>query len=886
MCLPNRWPWRWRQWAVRLDLREHEEKILLLLSFVVSAMVGLLVVAFVVVTERLGSRLVSAGTGRRLLSPLLGSLLSGWLLFRYFPDARGSGIPQTRVALVLQRGFIGLRTVIGKFLCSSLSLGSGIALGREGPSVHIGAGIASVAGRRLGLSEDQVKSLIPVGTAAAIAAAFNTPLAAVLFTLEEILGDLHARVVGSVVIGAATSWMVLRLILGDEPLFHVPAYQLVHPVEFLNYAILGLLGGLVSTAFVKLLLWQRAVFLRTPRRWHPFNPAAGGLVVGVLAWVAPGVLGVGYHLVGNALNGQMTLKTMLLLLVVKLVATASCYASGNAGGIFGPSLFIGAMLGGAVGEVAHWWMPDRTGNAGAYALVGMGAAFAGIVRSPMTSVIMIFEVTHDYTIIVPLMIANLCSYFLAQKLQTTPIYEALCRQDGIMLPSAVHRRDPLTVERAMRPLESSSGDNTLAATSPQVYPDDPLDLALQRMGEAGVAEALVVSRVGMTPVGRVSVEDAFQAYQSLSRSEEQAAAVGAPTQNWLLSLAAITVAAVLIISGLALWQRYRRSDLAVSAYREGELLMSQGRVSEAVLAFRSGLAHEPQNQALRAALGLALVESGHFNEALSYLAEVARLDPRNGPVWMGLAKIALARGEREKGIQLLRQSLSKDWPPEKESLRRAAEFEYATLLADAGRRLEAISLLLTMIQQSGDDPAIAKKAADAVKAIGSPEQAETAYSMLARLFPADASAWLRLGHARFGAGKERSALEAYRRAARADPQDPDIQKAIARAEEVLRLDPTQRGLSVRERARRWDEILRRVVTATSACGSSQEIEKAKALLNKPALSIAISDRKMEAALRIWQHANASCKSDPLLSHILSKLEGVELGEPVAWSRER
>ncbi len=303
-----------RRRLARVDLREHEDKILLLLALVISAVVGLIVVAFVAVTERLGSILLTAGAWQRVFSPFAGSLVGGWLLFKFFPEARGSGIPQTRVALVLQKGIIGLRTVLGKFICSSISLGSGVALGREGPSVHIGAGIASFVGRRLGLSEGHLRSLIPVGTAAAVAAAFNTPLAAVLFTLEEILADLDARVVGSVVIGAATSWIVLRLILGDEPLFHVPAYQLVHPLEFLIYALLGVLGGLASTAFVKLLIWQRSVFLKTPRRWQPFTPAVGGLTVGLLALAAPGVLGVGYNLVSDALNGQMALKMMLLLL--------------------------------------------------------------------------------------------------------------------------------------------------------------------------------------------------------------------------------------------------------------------------------------------------------------------------------------------------------------------------------------------------------------------------------------------------------------------------------------------------------------------------------------------------------------------------------------------
>ena len=163
----------------RLDLGEHEDKILVLLALVISAVVGLIVVAFLAVTERLGHALAAAGPLQRFLSPLIGSLVGGLLLFRFFPDARGSGIPQTRVALILQNGYISLRTVIGKFICSSISLGSGVALGREGPSVQIGAWIASVAGRRLGLSENHIRWLIPAGSAAAVAAAFNTPLAVV-----------------------------------------------------------------------------------------------------------------------------------------------------------------------------------------------------------------------------------------------------------------------------------------------------------------------------------------------------------------------------------------------------------------------------------------------------------------------------------------------------------------------------------------------------------------------------------------------------------------------------------------------------------------------------------------------------------------------------------
>ncbi len=205
----------------------------------------------------------------------MGSLGIGYLLYRYFPNARGSGVPQTKAALFAREGRITLRTVLGKFFCTSATLASGIPLGREGPSVQVGAGIGSVLGRSLGLRTEQVKKLIPVGAAAAIAAAFNTPLAAVLFALEEIMGDLHAPVMGAVVLASATAWMVLRVFLGDHPLFKVPQYQLVHPAEFAVYAVLGVAGGVVSAAFTKLLLGMRARFLRFPQKTVWFQPASG-----------------------------------------------------------------------------------------------------------------------------------------------------------------------------------------------------------------------------------------------------------------------------------------------------------------------------------------------------------------------------------------------------------------------------------------------------------------------------------------------------------------------------------------------------------------------------------------------------------------------------------
>jgi len=418
------------------DLRRREDRLALVLSLLIGALVGLVVVGFILLTGRLAAHMYPAeGSGwRRIFIPIAGSLITGYLLYRYFPNARGSGIPQTRAALFIHEGRISLRSVFGKFACCAISLASGIPLGREGPSVYIGSGLASVIARRLGLSNAQVKWLVPVGGAAALAAAFNTPIAAVLFALEEIVGDLHAPVLGSVVLASATSWMVLHLVLGDNPLFLVPAYHLVHSAEFGVYAVLGVVGGFVSVAFVKLLLSLRAWFSRLPRRSLWIQPVAGGLFVGILGFFMPQVLGVGYDQVERVLNGDVLLKGVALLLVLKILATSVAYASGNAGGIFGPSLFIGAMVGALVGAIAHLIFPASTAGPGAYALVGMGAAFAAIVRTPLTSVIMIFELTRDYTIIVPLMISNLIAFFISQKFQPEPIYEALAQQDGLHLP--------------------------------------------------------------------------------------------------------------------------------------------------------------------------------------------------------------------------------------------------------------------------------------------------------------------------------------------------------------------------------------------------------------------------------------------------------------------
>src|ERR1700674_111644 len=461
------------------DVRRKEDRLALLLSLVIGALVGLVVVAFILLTGRLSALMYPAGGAgwRRILVPTLGSLLTGYLLFKYFPLARGSGIPQTRAALFIHDGRISLRSVMGKFVTCAISLATGIPLGREGPAVYMGSGLASVIAPRLGLSRLQVRALIPVGGAAALAAAFNTPIAAVLFALEEIVGDLHAPILGSAVLASATSWLVLHIVLGDNPLFHVPGYHLVSPAELGAYAVLGIVGGLSSVAFVKLLLWMRARFAKLPRASLWIQPVAGGLTVGIFGFFVPQVLGVGYDQVERVLNGDVVLKVVIMLAVLKIICTSVAYASGNAGGIFGPSLFIGSMVSASVGSVAHLLFPASTAGPGAYALVGMGAAFAGIIRAPFTSVIMIFEVTRDYTIIVPLMIANLIAYYISQKLQKEPIYEALAHQDGLHLPTRPYgaRREVLRVNTAIREAPQSLNPEMKIADAAERVKDSVLE---------------------------------------------------------------------------------------------------------------------------------------------------------------------------------------------------------------------------------------------------------------------------------------------------------------------------------------------------------------------------------------------------------------------------
>jgi chloride channel protein, CIC family len=426
----------------------NERQRLFVLTVVIGGACGLAAVAFhlsIEVVSRLAIAPALAAPGRSwiwwtLLVPTLGGAASGVLLQYVVPNARGSGIPQVKVAFAGRGGPLRMRDSVGKFFVGALQIGTGSSLGREGPTVQIAAGLATRIGRLARLSPDEVRRLLPVGAAAGIAAAFNAPIAAVTFTIEEVIGTLDQTVLSGVIVAAALAAIVERSILGTHPVFDIPpGAGLDHASSLLLFAALGLVAAFLSIAFTDSLLALRRGFrdLKVLPGWA--KPAVGGLVTGALAAAAMGFLGTegitggGYSTLGAALAGKLAVGALLTLCVLKFAATVFSYASGGAGGIFAPALFIGGMAGGAVGALDVLVLEHGPASLGAFALVGMGAVFAGIIRAPITSVLIIVEMTGGYSLILPLMIANMLAYGIARHYRPRPIYDALLEQDGIDL---------------------------------------------------------------------------------------------------------------------------------------------------------------------------------------------------------------------------------------------------------------------------------------------------------------------------------------------------------------------------------------------------------------------------------------------------------------------
>lgn len=555
----------WTVWR-RKALTLREGQLFLLLAVIIGLFSGLVVVCFRVTIEwtrfwLLGSSMEPSRL-RVLLAPTLAGMGVALLVVYVFKRSRGSGVNQTKAAVFIFDGYVPFRTVIGKFLTCALAIGSGQSLGPEDPSLQMGAGIASTLGRGLRLSRDKQRLLAPIGAAAGLAAAFNAPISAVIFVIEEIIGTWSGGVLGAVILAAISSVVVMREFLGSAPMFRVPAMEFRRPIELIGYAVLGVISGVASVAFLKFIAYARPRLRQLPRWTQLIQPAGAGLLIGIIGIWLPQVMGSGYPIIDQALHEQFLWKMLLLLGLFKILATGISFVSGTPGGMFAPTLFIGAMLGGAVGGFEHLLAHRPAESIAGFALVGMGTFFAAFLRVPITSVFMVLEVSGHYSMIVPTILSNMIAYFISRKYQKVALFDFLARQDGFFLPSIEEMREQtaLRVEEAMRagngivfredriadmfreaesstaqqflfwqreggwrivarddirqlaPGESGPGEIPSKGPVPQLYPDQHLDEALRIIGAWPIVP--VVNRANLEKLeGVLSLDDILHKYR-------------------------------------------------------------------------------------------------------------------------------------------------------------------------------------------------------------------------------------------------------------------------------------------------------------------------------------------------------------------------------------
>ena len=368
----------------------------------------------------------------KLLAPAIGGAVVGPIIYFFAREAKGHGVPEVMEAVVMRGGVIRPRVVGVKALVSALTIGCGGSVGREGPIVQIGSAIGSTLGQLLKVSGERMRTFVGCGAAAGIAATFNAPIAGAMFSVEIILGDFALARFSPIVISSVVATVVSRHFLGDFPALQAPPYRLVHAFELLPYLILGLAAGLVAYLFIYLLYRCEDLFDASPLP-EAARPAIGGLLIGAIALAFPHIYGVGYETITLSLREQAPFLLLLTLVFIKMLATSLTIGSGQSGGIFAPSLFIGAMTGGAVGTLVHRLFPSITATSGAYALVGMGAVVAATTHAPITAIIIVFEMTGSYTIILPLMVACIIATIVTTSLSRESIYTLKIARRGLSI---------------------------------------------------------------------------------------------------------------------------------------------------------------------------------------------------------------------------------------------------------------------------------------------------------------------------------------------------------------------------------------------------------------------------------------------------------------------
>jgi len=420
-----------------------ETAILIFLASVVGISTGLGAVAFIRLIEEAKelffgrslfflNHMVTHGDFWVIFIPALGGLIAGPMVYKFAKEAKGHGVPEVMEAVALKGGIIRPRVAIAKTLASAVCIGSGGSAGREGPIIQIGSTVASVIGQIFHMSSSRVRILVGCGAAAGISAVFNAPIAGVIFSLEIILGDFAIRTFSPVIFSSVIASVVSRAFLGDHPAFLVPAYSLVSAWEIPLYIGLGVVGAFVALAFTHSLYFMEDRF-DSLKISGSIKPVIGGLVVGAIGLFFPQIFSDGYETIMNALHGELSISLLAALVFLKIAATSFTLGSGNSGGIFAPSLFMGAVAGGLYGEVVHYLFPAVTASSGAYALVGMAAVVAGTTYAPITALLIIFEMTGDYRIILPLMIVVVSATLVASRITSESIYTLKLVRRGVKL---------------------------------------------------------------------------------------------------------------------------------------------------------------------------------------------------------------------------------------------------------------------------------------------------------------------------------------------------------------------------------------------------------------------------------------------------------------------
>ncbi|HMB67718.1 MAG TPA: chloride channel protein, partial [bacterium] len=470
----------------RFDLRQllrrdywlAEERSLVAAALTVGVLAGLAAALLVWMIGGIARILPEAGGAGSapwwiILIPAAGGLVVGPIVTRAAPETRGHGVPEVMLAVARHRGYIRARVALLKALASAISIGTGGSAGREGPIVQIGSAVGSVVARGLRLNPELVRMFVACGAAGGIAASFNTPIAGVIFALEVILRDFAGRAFATVVISAVTASVVSRSLLGQEAFFHVPKYALGSSWELIPYVALGIVGAFVARLFVVTLYRTEDLFEDLPVPGS-LKPALGGLLLGGLAWFLPEVLGTGHPAIERALHGELLTGALVLLALGKIVATSFTLGSGGSGGVFAPSLFVGAMLGGAFGHGVDRLFPVLGVEPGAYALVGMGVVFAGSTWAAISAILILFEMTRDYELILPMMVACVSAVIVAKQLAPDTVYTRKLRRRGIDLDETME--GPLSrirVDEVMtRDVETIDVDTPLADLLRQVGSSD------------------------------------------------------------------------------------------------------------------------------------------------------------------------------------------------------------------------------------------------------------------------------------------------------------------------------------------------------------------------------------------------------------------------------